>query len=249
MKKTKFDLLFENIMSSIQATDAEVFGNDIYLSTLKVFKLTDKGFTNLIYEIDNFEFLEPDSVRGETIADLKVDEENVDIDFELCKIMVFEKKSNELKFECITFLGDDSNEIIDLISYNENPRGNFEGVSETLYEEDSDSFDETYKAETIEYRDHFINIETFDDQGDIVYVWSITSKKDNNTFSDEKYYNSIKSALDNAKAEIDFKIDGIKPIIASEPKCPYCGRKVNRDGLFYYSCIEHGKIHKHNIKK
>jgi hypothetical protein len=140
-------------------------------------------------------------------------------------------------------------EIIDLISYNENSRGTFEGVSETLYEEDSDSFDETYKAETIEYRDHFINIETFDDQGDIVYVWSITSKKDNNTFSDEKYYNSIKSALDNAKAEIDFKIDGIKPIIASEPKCPYCGRKVNRDGLFYYSCIEHGKIHKNNIKK
>ena len=42
MKKSKFNLLFENIMSSIQATDAEVFGNDIYLSTLKVFKLTEK---------------------------------------------------------------------------------------------------------------------------------------------------------------------------------------------------------------
>lgn len=248
MKKTKFDLLFENIMAEVKPTDAEIFGNDICIATLKVYKLTDKGFTNLIYEIDNFKFLNPDKTRSEAIADLEVIPSNVDINFELCKIMVFEKKSNELKFECITFLGDDSNEIIDLISYNENPRGTFEGYNpqniEDLYEEDSDSFDKTYKDETIEYKDHFINIESFDDQGDIVYMWNV----DNGKLSDLKYYDKKEHAIAKAKSEIDFLIDGVKPEIKGDPICPFCKHKVTKSGIFFYDCLNHGKIKSDKIE-
>lgn len=158
--------------------------------------------------------------------------------------MVFEKKSNKLLFDCITQYGNDSNEIIDLISYNENPRGTFEGVSETLYEEDSDSFDDTYTNERIEYRNHIINIETFDDQGDIVYMWNV----DNGKLSDSKYYDKKEYAIAKAKSKIDFLIDGVKTEIKEDPVCPFCKHKVTKSGIFFYDCLKHGKIKSDKIE-
>jgi DNA-directed RNA polymerase subunit RPC12/RpoP len=158
--------------------------------------------------------------------------------------MVFEKDTNELLFDCIAVDGTDTNEIIDVLSYNENPRGTFEGV----YEEDSDSFDDTFNNEQTNYRDYLISLESFDDQGDIVYMWNISLPDGTNTDTDEKYYNTKEEALNIAKAKIDYLIDGITPEIKPEPKCPYCGRKIAKAGIFYYSCLNCGKIHKNQIK-
>ena len=129
MKKTKFDLLFEDIMNTI--TDKEQFGSDIHNSILKIYKKNSKGFSDLIQEIDNFKFLEPSKERQDEINELTIEEENlldVDADQEVCKIVVFDKETNKALFEVITLLGADSNDIIDMISYIENPRGTFQGV-------------------------------------------------------------------------------------------------------------------------
>lgn len=240
MKKDKFNLLFESFMDKL--SDEEIFGNDIHNAVLKIYKLNynTNEFDNLIQEFDNFKFLEPDANRSDILNDLLMEPGDWDDNFEICKIMVFDKKTNKLLFEGITLLGTDSNDVIDLLSYNENPRGTFEGVTEESTEitEDSDKFDETYTNETIEYKDHIIHIESFDDQGDIVFIWNI----DNGKLSDEKYYSTKELAINKAKAEIDFLVDGVKTEIKGEPVCPYCKRKVAKAGAFFYSCLNHGKI-------
>ena len=127
MKKSKFDLLFEDIMNNF--SDKEVFGTDIHNSILKVYKYNSNGFSDLIYEIDNFKFLEPSKEKLNEIEDLIFDDDSyADEIQETCKIVVFDKETNKALFEVITLLGTDSNDIIDMISYKENPRGIFQGV-------------------------------------------------------------------------------------------------------------------------
>lgn len=67
-------------------------------------------------------------------------------------------------------------------------------------------------------------------------------------FSDQKYYDTAEKAIQIAKIKIDNMIDGTNKDFVESPKCPYCGRKVNKAGCFYYSCINCGKIHKNYIK-
>lgn len=126
--KTKFDLLFEEIMSDF--SDKDIFGTDVHKSILKIYKLNNKGFEDLIQEITNFNFLEPNAERTEIIKDLTV--ESYDNDFNVCKIMVFEKETNKILFDVITYCGNNMNEIIDLISYVENPRRNIRNTIDTL---------------------------------------------------------------------------------------------------------------------
>ena len=112
MKKTKFDLLFEDIMSNL-ASDKDLYGNDVYNSILRVYKLNSKGFEDLIQEIDNFKFIEPTQERQTEIEDLTIEDvSDVDDNFEVCKIVVFEKETNKILFEAITMFGTDSNDIL-----------------------------------------------------------------------------------------------------------------------------------------
>jgi hypothetical protein len=203
MKNNKFNILFESYMNEL--SDKEIFGSDIHNAILKVFKLNTNTneFDDLIQEIDNFKYLEPNNIKTEELQDLLMEPGNWDDNFEVCKIMVFDKKTNKLLFEGITLLGTDSNDIIDLISANDNPRGTFEGVTEESAEitEDSDKFDESIIEDNTIYNGFKINIESFDDQGDTVFMWRFNANK--RTYSDDKYYNTLDDALNTAKLTID----------------------------------------------
>ena len=245
MKKTKFDLLFEDIMSNL-ASDKDLYGNDVYNSILRVYKLNSKGFEDLLQEIDNFKFIEPTQERQTEIEDLTIEPpSDIDDNFEVCKIVVFEKETNKILFEAITMFGTDSNDIIDLISYNENPRGIFTGVEESIVQEDSDKFDETFNADNTIYNGFKINIESFDDQGDIVYMWSFNNHK--RTYSDDKYYKSAIEAITIAQKQIDELLE--RGVISAEPiaKCPQCDKELDHYAI-YYDCPEHGRIQKNEIK-
>lgn len=273
MKKQNFDILFESIMSKL--SDKELFGSDVYNTTLKIYKFnkSTNTFDNLLTEIDNFKYLVPNVNRTEIINDLTLELSDADPNFDICKIEIYDKESNDLLFDCITFYGTDSNDIIDLLSYNKNPRGTFEGSPELynetiddnaiktfsvdnfkikIYEtngeyyykvfladkelitsnnedggifykindayinaknwindynetdtiaEDSDKFDETYNQNAIAYKGFKINIDSFDDQGDIVFMWAVYTN--GHTYEDEKYYNSVETAITTAQNTID----------------------------------------------
>lgn len=296
--KRNFDILFEDIMNNI--SDKELYGNDIHNSIVKIYKFntSTNTFDNLLVEIDNFKFLEPNSERLNIIEDLTMDLEDADSNFDICKIEIFDKETNKLLFDGITFYGNDSNEIIDLLSYTENPRGVFQGspTFNTLYEEaiantnkpaevyrigkyivkfylnpdynytykvfengnmlidsagedygywesisdaltdaknwindwdnretvneDSDSFDNTFNQETGEYNGYKINISNFDDQGDIVYTWSIHDLNNDNgaIVNDDSYYNSFDEALKYAKLNVNNLINNIAPVYKPKAK-------------------------------
>ena len=272
-KNNKFDILFESIMNNI--SDKELYGSDIYNTILKIYKFnkSTNTFDNLLTEIDNFKYLVPDVNRTEIINDLKLELSDADPNFDICKIEIYDKESNDLLFDCITFYGTDSNDIIDLLSYTETPRGTFEGSPELynetiddnaiktfsvdnfkikIYEtdgeyyykvfladkeliasnnedggifykindayinaknwindynetdtiaEDSDKFDETYNQNAIAYKGFKINIDSFDDQGDIVFMWAVHTN--GHTYEDGKYYNSVETAITTAQNTID----------------------------------------------
>ena len=116
MQKTKFDLLFEEIMNNF--SDKEIFGTDVHNSILKVYKWKNNDFSDVILEISNFKFLEPSAERLEIIDDLKIEEiSNIDEEDAICKIIVFDKETNKILFDVITYEGNAANEIIDTISY------------------------------------------------------------------------------------------------------------------------------------
>jgi hypothetical protein len=228
------------------ASDKDLYGNDVYNSILRVYKLNSKGFEDLLQEIDNFKFIEPTHERQTEIEDLTIENpSDIDDNFEVCKIVVFEKETNKILFETITMFGADSNDIIDLISYNENPRGIFTGVEESIVQEDSDKFDETFNADNTIYNGFKINIESFDDQGDIVYMWRFNNHK--RTYSDDKYYKSAIEAITIAQKQIDKLLE--RGVISAEPiaKCPQCDKELDHYAI-YYDCPEHGRIQKNEIK-
>ena len=292
MKKQNFDILFESIMSKL--SDKELFGSDVYNTTLKIYKFnkSTNTFDNLLTEIDNFKYLVPDTTRTEIIDDLTLDLNDYDADFEVCKIEIYDKESNNLLFDCITFYGTDSNDIIDLLSYNKNPRGISEGLPELynetiddnaiktfsvdnfkikIYEtdgeyyykvfladkeliasnnedggifykindayinaknwindynetdtiaEDSDKFDETYNQNAIAYNGYKIIINSFDDQGDTVYTWSINNLENDNgaIINDDSYYSTANEALKFAKINVNNLINKQAPVYKPKNK-------------------------------
>lgn len=306
-KNNKFDILFESIMNNI--SNKELYGSDVYNTILKIYKFNKatNTFDNLLTEIDNFKYLVPDVNRTEIINDLKLELSDVDPNFDICKIEIYDKESNDLLFDCITFYGTDSNDIIDLLSYTENPRGISTGVPELynetiddnaiktfsvnnfkikIYEtdgeyyykvfladkeliasnnedygifyeindayinaknwindytethtiaEDSDKFDETYNQNTIAYNGYKIIINSFDDQGDTVYTWSINNLENDNgaIINDDSYYSTANEALKFAKINVNNLINKQAPVYKPKNKpianlAAYKGKYFNK---------------------
>lgn len=111
--------------------------------------------------------------------------------------MVFEKETNKLLFDCIAVDNRNTKDIIDAITYSpQNIPDNFSD----LYEENSDEYEETFNTVAINDNDYTIDINSFDDQGDIVYQWGIRKTNENGYIVyDEQYWNTKEEAVNTAK--------------------------------------------------
>lgn len=127
MKFKKFDLLYEDIMTDLNTPEQEM--SDVYTSILKICKfnpLTNEfDDKNKTLEIYNFKFHEPDAVRSEQLTDLTFNEGEFSEDDDIGKIIVTDKNTDKTLYEGIAYLGKDMDEIIDLLSYTDNPRSTF----------------------------------------------------------------------------------------------------------------------------
>lgn len=90
---------------------------------------------------------------------------------------------------------------------------------QTLYKEDSDKYEETFTNSTDIIDGYIIDINTFDDQGDIVYQWGIKTNKDSGYIAyDEQYYNSKEEALKVAKIVLNQILQDKDIQIPKKPK-------------------------------
>jgi hypothetical protein len=112
--ESKFNILFEEIMNNI--SDAELFGNEIVNSILKIYKFSNGNFNDVDTEIVNFKFVEPINDRLTEIDDYKVDETTISEELDLRKIIVFDKNTNKILFDEIFYVKDIPI-ILDLIDY------------------------------------------------------------------------------------------------------------------------------------
>jgi hypothetical protein len=250
MIKNKFDLIFESIMEEI--TDAEMFGTDSINSILKVYKWDrgTKDFSDIDMEIDNFKFNpEKTSSTNDYLADLTVDDnepflngnESLDlIDNVYKNIVIFDKNTNKILWHCFT-RSENVQEIIDSISFNVNSE-----ITEESVEDDFES------SERAEYEGYTIWVNPWNDQGDTVYGFEITKNDEvigDSYESKPNGYPTAEVAVDHAKMFITDLEGKTVTVNNVEKHCPYCKRKINKIGTFYYSCINCGKIHKNYVEK
>jgi hypothetical protein len=240
--KSTFDILFENIMSEI--SDAEQFGTDVFVSILKVYSWdpSKKGFTDVCKEITNFKFHEISGQENNDYLDeLLIDKSSIDdmdlTDDAVKKILVFNKNDNKLLWEGIV-ASDKVDEVIKILN---GP------VVESM---EDDYFDGITK---VRHRDYTIVVYSWDDQGDIVYGFNLIKDGSEAGIYDSSEdapngYGTAEKAIELAKVKVD-NLSGIATPVPKEPKCPYCGRKIHKTGLFYYNCINCGNIHKKYIEE
>lgn len=96
--------------------------------------------------------------------------------------------------------------------------GTFE-YPQSLYKEDSDKYENSFETFTDKIDEYLIDINSFDDQGDIVYQWGIKSNNDSGYLAyDEQYYNSKEEALNVAKIVLNQIKNGETIEIPKKPK-------------------------------
>lgn len=133
--------------------------------------------------------------------------------------MVFEKDTNELLFDCIAVDNRDTNDIIDAITYS--PQ-NIPDTFSDLYEENSDEYEETFNTVAINDNDYTIDINSFDDQGDIVYQWGIRKTDENGYIVyDEQYWNTKEEAVNAAKIVLKQITNNEKIVIPKRKTKPF----------------------------
>lgn len=122
-----------------------------------------------------------------------------------------------------------------------------------LFEEIINEFDDDFSfVGKMEYNGYTIAFESFDDQGDILYSFSIYDKNNKLILSSTDEVNgfgNFTKAEQAAKNKIDNILGNYIKSVKKELKCPYCGRKLSNTYTMHYSCLNCGKIPKRYIDK